>query len=257
MAQIYVDQKKSRSLRFSLEEKWDTRVLDTNTRQHLTVLIQKLHDLGSPVPSNLGIQNHAYRQQKSSQSLSKSRMGQVKGNYCSCLAPLYRQPSFSNLPGGFLRICLKKTLQNKTSNDFTFMDTTGSLSTPTEFSPEILLKVSHTTQTMLRFLISHHTWTTLRIHLRRGASPIRISYRILKASSVSIPSNSFSVKPSNEILRNLSPSSRPEPPHRKPPPHLRKMQSPPTLVLEDYQEYFASCRGFRLLAKRKVLGLSA
>jgi len=56
MAQIYVGQKKSRSLRFSLEEKWDTRVLDTNTRQHLTDSFKKLHDLGSPVPSNLGIQ---------------------------------------------------------------------------------------------------------------------------------------------------------------------------------------------------------
>lgn len=213
------DQKKSRSLRFSLEEKWDTRVLDTNSRQHLTVLIQKLHDLGSPVPSNPGIQIMHTDTKVLPESFQEVTMGQSKGTTVlpSHTVPQqeFQQPAWG-IPS---QSAPKSTPTEHNLQEFTFMDTTGSHPLPTEFSPESMFTEGFPhdpNDVAFPHIVSYMDYTTNHY----VEEPPQFESHIGFSKPVVSPFLASS-SPSNlqrKTPKLVSIPSRPEPPHRKPPP---------------------------------------
>lgn len=213
------DQKKSRSLRFSLEEKWDTRVLDTNTRQHLTVLIQKLHDLGSPVPSNLGIQIMHTDTKVLPESFQEVAMGQSKGTTVlpSHTVPQqeFQQPAWG-IPS---QSASKSTPTEHNLQDFTFMDTTGSHPLPTEFSPESIFTEGFPhdpNDVTFPHIVPYMNYTTNHYVEEPPHFESHIGFSKPVVSPFLATSSPSSLQRKTPKLVSIP--SRPEPPHRKPPP---------------------------------------
>lgn len=213
------DQKKSRSLRFSLEEKWDMHVLDTNTRQHLTGLIQRLHDLGSLVPSNLGIQIIHTDTKVLTESFQEVAMGQSKGTTVlpshTVSQQEFQQPAWE-IPS---ESASKGTATEHDLQDFTFMDTTSSHPLPTEFSPESIFTEGfpHDSNIVtfphigsyMDYTTNHYVEEPPQFNSHIGFSKPVVSPFLATSS----PSNLQRKTP-----KLVSIPSRPEPPHRKPPP---------------------------------------